>query len=244
MIPSRGPDAAPLETHRAEPPGAVLFDLDGTLVDTIPDIARAVNGMLEDMGRPTHPPQRIRQWVGEGAARLVQRALAGTTEGRPPATQSERGLALFYERYAARIHDQSRPYPGAKPLLAALRRQGIQTGCVTNKPERHTRLLLDALSLTRDFDVIVGGDTLERRKPDPAPIRFACRTLNVGEADSVYVGDSLTDCRAAAAAGVAMVLVSYGYHHGADLTRAPCESIIDSLDELPEILAMTPIQPW
>lgn len=220
----------------AAAPRAVLFDLDGTLVDTGPDIAVAVNSMLAEMGRPTYGQERIMEWVGEGAARLVQRALTGDVDGRPPAEDAERGLALFYEHYAARVCVDSRPYPHAQAALEALRRQGARLACVTNKPERHTRLLLDALSLAYAFDVVVGGDTLAERKPDPEPIRFACRALNVVEADAVYVGDSMTDCRAAAAAGVPMVLVSYGYNRGADLTQTASAAIIDSLGDLPETL--------
>lgn len=217
-------------------PRAVLFDLDGTLVDTGSDIAAAVNNMLTEMGRPTHGREQIMEWVGEGAARLVQRALAGDVDGQVPAEDAERGLALFYQHYAARVCVESRPYPHAHTVLAALRRQGARLGCVTNKPEHHTRLLLDALSLACAFDVIVGGDTLARRKPDPEPVRFACRALNVIEENAVYVGDSMTDCRAAAAAGVNMILVSYGYNRGADLTRASSAAIIDSLSDLPETL--------
>lgn len=220
----------------AAAPRAVLFDLDGTLVDTGPDIAVAVNAMLGDMDRPAHDRKRIMEWVGEGAARLVQRALAGDVDGQPPAAEAEQGLALFYEHYAARVCVDSRPYPHAEAVLEALRRQGTRLACVTNKPEHHTRLLLDALSLAHAFDIVVGGDTLPQRKPDPEPVRFACRALNVGEADAVYVGDSMTDCRAAAAAGVPMVLVSYGYNRGADLTQAASAAIIDSLSDLPEIL--------
>lgn len=220
----------------AAAPRAVLFDLDGTLVDTGPDIAVAVNSMLADLGRPTHGRERIMEWVGEGAARLVQRAVAGDVDGQPPAADAERGLALFYEHYAARVCVDSRPYPHAQTVLEALRRQGTRLACVTNKPEHHTRLLLDALSLAYAFDVIVGGDSLSRRKPDPEPVRYACRALNVVESNAVYVGDSMTDCRAAAAAGVPMVLVSYGYNRGADLTQAASAAIIDSLGDLPETL--------
>jgi len=226
--PSPGRDAAA--------PRAVLFDLDGTLVDTGPDIAVAVNSMLEDMGRPTHDRGRIMGWIGEGAVRLVQRALAGGVEGQAPAQETERGLSLFYDYYAARVCVDSRPYSHVEPVLAALRRQGVRLACVTNKPVRHTRLLLDALSLAYAFDVVVGGDTLAQRKPDPEPLRFACRRLAVDESNAVYVGDSMTDCRAAAGAGMAMVLVSYGYNRGADLTRLPCAAIIHSLGELPETL--------
>jgi len=218
-------------------PRAVLFDLDGTLVDSGPDIAAAVNRMLADMGRDTYTERRILGWVGEGARRLVKRALVGAMEGEPPEETFRAGYALFYDHYAKAICERSRPYPHAERMLETLARRSKRIGCVTNKPERHTRLLLEALGLDRAFDVVVGGDTLASRKPDPEPIHFACRTLDVAERDTVYVGDSMTDCRAAAAAGVAMVAVTYGYHGGADLTQAGCAGIIDRLDELPDLLS-------
>jgi len=228
--------------NRAGPPRAVLFDLDGTLVDAGPDIAAAVNHMLADMGRPPHSRTRILQWIGEGSPRLVRRALTGGMDGSPPDADAERGLALFFEHYANRICVDTRLYPGVRPLLAVLRRQGIRTACVTNKPQRHTRLLLDALSLSGAFDVVVAGDTLAQKKPDPEPIWHACRALAAGTQNAVHVGDSMTDCRAASAAGIPMVFVTYGYNRGADLTRAPAAAIIDSLAELPETLRQIQLQ--
>ncbi|HSH44016.1 MAG TPA: phosphoglycolate phosphatase [Arenicellales bacterium] len=216
---------------------AVLFDLDGTLVDTGPDIAAAVNRMLVDLGRAPEPLQRILEWVGDGSPHLVQRALVGGAERQPPAAETEHALALFLDHYRAGICDRSEPYPGARQVLERLRASGVRVGIVTNKPEQLSRRLLDALGLVRIFDVIVGGDTLAMKKPDPEPIRHACRVLGLGPEQVVYVGDSMIDCRAAQAAGVAMVAVSYGYNRGADLTKAPCAAIISGLEELPAILA-------
>lgn len=230
-----GPAGSP-ETRTRVPPRAVLFDLDGTLVDTGPDIAAAINKMLADMGRGPHPVGRILDWVGEGAARLVQRALVGGMEGVPHSDDFERGLALFYRHYTAGICVLSELYPHVPRVLEMLRLSGVRIGCVTNKPEQLTRSLLDALTLTPVFDVIVGGDTLEFKKPRPEPIQHACRQLDLAPEDAVYVGDSLTDCRAANAAGIPMVAVTYGYHRDADLTKAPCAAMIDSLEALPEML--------
>lgn len=223
-------------------PRAALFDLDGTLVDTAPDIAAAVNRMLAELDRPQHTADRILNWIGEGSPRLVRRALTGGNEEKElPESEIERGLSLFLEHYASGICDRSVVYPDAGRVLHGLREAGVGTACVTNKPEHMSRLLIDALRLTSMFDVIVGGDTLQFRKPRPEPIHYACHRLGVEAADAVYVGDSMTDCLAADAAGVAMVAVTYGYNHGADLTSAPCKAIIDGLDELPAVL--TEIQP-
>jgi len=223
---------------RAGGPKAVLFDLDGTLVETGPDIAAAVNRMLGDLGRPTYPVSRVLEWVGDGAPRLVKRALTGTVDGEPPLDDFERGRALFLEHYADGICEQSAPYPHARRVLVALRDCGIRTGCITNKPEHLSRLLLEALELLPLIDVLVGGDTLDVRKPDPGPLRHACRQIDVDVADAVYVGDSWTDCEATAAADMAMVAVTYGYRRGADFTRAPNATIIDSLEALPGVLKL------
>lgn len=237
---STPPAGAPERGPAGEWPRAVLFDLDGTLVDTGPDIAAAINRMLVAMGRQTYSVDRVLEWVGEGAPRLVQRALTGGTDDRRPfAEELERGLALFYEHYSARICVHSEPYPYTRRVLDSLRASGIRTGCVTNKPEGLSRQLLDALALTPMFDVIVGGDTLEFKKPRPEPIHHACRVLDLSPDDVAYVGDSMTDCRAAAAANVTMIVVTYGYSRSADLTKAPCAAMIDSLGELAEALTDT-----
>jgi len=217
-------------------PRAVLFDLDGTLVNTGPDIAAALNKALAGLGRDTYPVERILGWVGDGASRLVQRALAAGG-GEPPPDELERALALFYRHYSAAVCVRSEPYPHLRRLLKELRAGGVQIGCVTNKPEQLSRALLEALELASMFDVVVGGDTLASRKPDPGPIWHACRQLGVTPDDTVYVGDSTTDCDAAAAAGVPMIAVSYGYNRGADLTQAHCAAMIHSLDALPDALA-------
>ena len=230
-------DPAGRSGYRPGPDRAVLFDLDGTLVDTAPDIAAAVNRTLADLGRPAYPVARIVDWMGEGAPRLVRRALAGGREDlQPPAEDLERALGLFREHYAAAICVHSRPYPHTRRVLDSLREARIRLGCVSNKPERLTRLLLDALALTPLFEVVVGGDTLEFSKPHPGPIRHACRRLDISPTNTVYVGDSPTDCRAAEAAGVRMVAVTYGYHRGVDLTKGSCAAMIDGLDELLETL--------
>lgn len=239
MKASPHPAARPEHGRAQDWPRAVLFDLDGTLVNTGPDIAAAINRMLADMGKDTYSVERILDWVGEGAARLVQRALVGGMEDRPPDDEFERGVALFYEHYAAGICVLSEPYPHVRSVLEALRGSRIGIGCVTNKPERLTHSLLDALALAPVFDVIVGGDTQAFKKPHPEPIRHACRQLNLRPEDTVYVGDSMTDCRAAAAAGAPMVAVTYGYNRGVDLTKASCAAMIDSLAALPEALGST-----
>lgn len=224
-------------------PRAVLFDLDGTLVDTGPDIAAAVNGMLADMGRDPYTVERVLDWVGEGAPRLVDRALAGGPGGGSPDGEARRGLALFYQHYSAAVCVHSAPYPHARRVLEALRGRGVLLGCVTNKPEQLSRSLLDALGMAPLFDVLVGGDTLAFRKPRPEPIHHACRSLQLRPEDIVYVGDSVTDCRAANAAGVPMIAVTYGYNRGVDLTQSSCAAMIDSLGELPEALVTTGKQP-
>lgn len=221
-----------------ERPRAVLFDLDGTLVDSGPDIAAAINAMLADLGRAPYPVERILEWVGDGAPQLVARTLTDSLAATPSAAQTAHGFARFQAHYAAAVCVHSRPYPLVRELLEALQSAGIARACVTNKPEHLSHALLAALDLAPLFDVVVGGDTLARRKPHPEPIEHACRSLHVAVTEAVYVGDSLTDCRAAAAAGVPMIAVSYGYHQGADLTAASAAVIIDSFAALPALLGI------
>lgn len=214
------------------PPMAVLFDLDGTLVDSAPDLATAVNRTLAELDRPAVPEDRVRVWIGNGARRLVARALAGRREvGQEPAGL-EAALARFFEHYEDCLVDRSRPYPGVREGLDTLSRLGLPLGVVTNKPERFTAPLLEALELERYFRVLVSGDTLAVKKPDPAPLHHAAAGLGVPAGACLLVGDSRTDLEAALAAGMPMIRVPYGYP-GGDATFADHPELeVAGVDEL------------
>jgi phosphoglycolate phosphatase len=215
----------------------VLLDLDGTLVHTAPDIAASANAMLERIGMASQPEPLVQTWIGNGVARLVKRALVGSFDGEPDAALYQRAYPIFMEEYAARVADRSRPYAGVVPGLEALQAMGFSLACITNKVEAFTEPLLRALQLDHFFELVLSGDSLPVKKPDPGPLLHACRYFNIEPDQGVLVGDSVNDTQAAAAAGMPVICVSYGYHQGKDLRAEKPAAVIDSLLELPDLLA-------
>jgi phosphoglycolate phosphatase len=214
-------------------PTAVVFDLDGTLVDTAPDLGRALNVLLAELGRPSVPLDSIRRLVGDGAARLVERGF--TASGGVPgdlATLTRRFVAIYAQGIALTSH----PFPGVVDTLGLLQRAGIALGICTNKPDALTRQLLDALDLARFFSAIAGGD-VPARKPDPRHLLGVLAELGADPAGSLMVGDSANDTNVARNAGVRVVVVSYGY-----TTTPPMElgadALIERFDELPSLLGL------
>lgn len=217
-------------------PALVLVDLDGTLVDTLPDIAFCVDRMLSELGRPAAGPDRVGEWVGNGTEMLVRRALAGGLEVGDDETDYAKALPIFTELYAKHVCDRSRVYDGVPAGLDYLRDCGTQLACVTNKAGVFTTKLLAALALDGYFSLVVSGDTLPRRKPDPMPLLHAAEHFSVSPADALLIGDSANDVEAARAAGFRIVCVSYGYNHGEDIRASAPDAVIDSLAELPAVL--------
>lgn len=217
-------------------PKMILLDLDGTLVDSVPDLAYSVDVMLERLGLPKRGEAQVRRWVGNGVERLVGRALTGTMDGAPDPALFERALPLFMEIYAANTSARSVLYPGVREGLDYLRAAGYRLGCVTNKPGRFTEPLLRALGIRDYFELVVSGDTLSRKKPDPEPLLHAARHFGVRPDEALMVGDSVSDVKAARAAGFRVVCVSYGYNHGMDIRAAQPDAVIDSLVQLRELL--------
>jgi phosphoglycolate phosphatase len=221
------------------PVKAVLFDLDGTLVDTGPDLAAAVNRMLAELGRAPVAVSTVLPWVGNGMARLVKRALTGDMQSEPDPASFERGVASFKKHYAANLAVDSRPYPGTLDALMQLKARGFRLACVTNKPAMFTVPLLAQLGMNGYFGSVVSGDTLTARKPDPEPLMHACRELGIAPGEAVMVGDSANDIAAARAAGMPAVAVSYGYNHGQDVRTLNADRVVDSLAELPQYLSLS-----
>ncbi len=185
----------------------VAFDLDGTLADTAPDLAAALNHALGALGRPGIDPGSVRNLVGHGAKALLRKGLAAT--GSTSEEMVERGFPIFLEHYGAHICEGTRIFPGVEAALDALRAEGVRLALCTNKPEGLTHLLLEALNWTGRFDSVVGGDTLPVRKPDPAPLHEAIAQAGGGAA--AFVGDSITDADTAKAARLPFVAVSFGF---------------------------------
>ncbi len=214
----------------------VLFDLDGTLVDTAPDLTRAVNRMLAQLALPAVAQNDVCRWVGDGVRLLVSRALGAGCDASVASAREQRGIDLFWSAYGREICVDSRPYAGVMPTLAGLRSRGFRLACVTNKPRSLALSLLEAVALRSQFDLVVGGDTLAQKKPDPAPLIFACNELGVSPAETVMVGDSANDVRAARAAGIAVICVSYGYNQEVDLATLGPDRVIDSFAQLAELV--------
>jgi phosphoglycolate phosphatase len=222
------------ERHAFEfplPARAIIFDLDGTLLDTLPDLARSANLMLAELGRPQVPEPEVRAYIGDGAVRLVKRVLTGDWEREPETALFERAMPIFNQHYREGVARESRPFPGVIEGLEAFRAQGFPLGCITNKPELFTLPLLEETGLAPYFELIVSGDILPRKKPDPMPITYACGYFAARPENVVLIGDSGNDRRAAHAAGCPAVGVTYGYIPGGDVRSLGFDAIVDSLLE-------------
>ncbi|HEY5338812.1 MAG TPA: HAD-IA family hydrolase [Rhizomicrobium sp.] len=189
----------------------LIFDLDGTLVDTAPDLLGAMNAVLIAQGRKPVDPETLRHMVGFGAASLIRQAMAATG----PAVAEDRLPALvddFVAHYAAHLADSSKPFSGVVETLAALQKQGVKMGVLTNKPHELTLPLLKALDLDKFFGAIHGAGRYSYNKPDPRVFRHIVEELTGNaNAPAVMIGDSATDVATARAAGVPVIVVSYGY---------------------------------
>lgn len=216
------------------PAPAILFDLDGTLVDTAPDLAASMNVLLTRRGRPELPLDHVRHMVGRGAGALMERAMAAT--GEPAAAGEIDGMYdEFIEHYGEHIADTSRPFPGVPEALARLEGAGCAMGVCTNKPGQASVKLLDILDLSRYFETVVGGDTLAVRKPDPEHVLETMRRAGGHPDATVMVGDSQTDVAASRAAGIPVIAVSFGYTPEPVATFGP-DRLIDHFDELDDAL--------
>ena len=214
---------------------AVMFDLDGTLIHTAPEIAFAINKMLAELELSQLPQQQIECYIGEGAQMLIRRCISGHKQCEPDEALFEQAQALFFAHYADNV-TQSQPYEGVIETLAALQDSGLKLACVTNKPEKFTMPLLDASGLLDFFEIVVSGDTLPKKKPDPIQLRYICAKFNVLEAQAMLVGDSLTDVAAAHAAGCYIVTVPYGYNQGKPIDQSLVDDTITSLSDLVHLL--------
>ena len=217
-------------------PKMILIDVDGTLVDSVPDLAYCVDAMMDALGMPHHGEAKVRLWVGNGVERLVRRALIGRLEGEPDEALFQRAYPIFLELYADNVSSRSQLYPGIREGLDALKRAGFRLGCVTNKAAQFTEPLLRDLGVYPDFEIVVSGDTLPQKKPDPMPLLHAAKFFGVAPQDALMVGDSVSDVKAARAAGFQIVCMSYGYNHGLDIRAFHPDAVLDALNELPALL--------
>lgn len=214
----------------------VLIDVDGTLVDSVPDLAYCVDEMLVQLGMEPHGEAAVRNWVGNGVIRLVERGLTNDLDGHPDPELFDRAMPIFNALYSVHHSDRSQLYPGVQEGLDFLKSSGVKIGCVTNKAEQFTLPILKNLGIHDDFEIIICGDTLAKKKPDPLPLLHAAIQLNVAAEDSLMLGDSKSDVKAARAAGFSIICMSYGYNHGEDIRQYHPDAVIDSMAELPDLL--------
>ena len=219
----------------------MLIDLDGTLIDSMEDLAYSVDEMLAQLSMPVRGAAAITEWVGNGAEKLVKRALLNSKEGEPDEDLFQRAMPIFKTVYAARNGTHSYLYDGVIEGLNYLRGKGCRIGCVTNKPAAFTAPLLEAMGIADYFDITISGDEVEKPKPDAQPLLIAAEKMQIDPQHTIMLGDSVIDVQAARAAGMPVICVSYGYNHG----QAFCgqerrshdpDAVIDSLAELKTLI--------
>jgi phosphoglycolate phosphatase len=206
---------------------AAIIDVDGTLVDTAPDLAEAANRMLRDTGLPPRSIGEVTAFIGKGIPNLVARCLGESVAADAPALAA--ALARFEHHYNEVSGKFSLVFPGVREGLVALRAQGLRCACITNKAAQFTVPLLEQLGLAADFELVLSGDTLAKKKPDPLPLLFACERFGVAPASALMIGDSPNDTRAARAAGCPVVCVPYGYREGLEVRDLDCDAIVSTL---------------
>jgi phosphoglycolate phosphatase len=215
---------------------AVMIDLDGTLLDTVPDLAAAARRMLAALGLPARTQAEIRSFIGKGLPNLVRRCLqASAGPARADALQAE-ALDLYHDFYFEESGRRSAVYPGVLEGLAQFRAMRLRLACVTNKAARFTLPLLERKGLAPYFELVVSGDTLPLKKPDAMQLRHICAEFALAPAEVLLIGDSANDALAARAAGCPVCCVSYGYNEGGDVHDLDCDAIVGTLSEAANIL--------
>ncbi len=217
-------------------PEMILFDLDGTLVDSVPDLTYSLDTTMEKLGHPTCGEEKVRLWIGNGIRRLVKRALTGEMDAEPDPDLYEKAFSIFSDIYLENACRRTYIYEGAEDCLNYLRDKKYKMGCVTNKHEKFTYIVLKTLGIDKHFGIIICGDTLAKSKPDPLPLLHAADFFGVEPANCLMVGDSASDIKAARAAGFQSLAVTYGYNHGHDIRENNPDAVADSLSELPSMM--------
>lgn len=198
----------------------LIFDFDGTLIDSVPDLADATNAMLTTLGKDTYPLDTIRNWVGNGSRMLVERALVGkieVLEDELTVEEAEHAEQVFFDAYKNLSDSKTVAYPNVDSGLRQLKEAGYTLALVTNKPIRFVPKILESFGWTSLFDMVLGGDSLTTKKPDPAPLLHVCDKLGVMQDKAVMIGDSRNDILAGQNAKIDTLGLSYGYNYGQDI---------------------------
>lgn len=213
----------------------LIFDFDGTLIDSVPDLADATNTMLQQLGKPTFPLDTIKEWVGNGSRLLIERALVGRTEvreGELTKSEADHAEQLFFAAYAEHDVSKTVSYPDVDQGLRQLKEAGFTLALVTNKPIRFVPHILAGLGWTSLFDMVLGGDSLSVKKPDPAPLLHTCETLKFSPNQAFMIGDSINDISAGKNAGIDTIGLSYGYNYGKDIRDSNPNQTFDNFANL------------
>ncbi|WP_108652309.1 phosphoglycolate phosphatase [Dongshaea marina] len=215
---------------------AVLLDLDGTLIDSVPQLHLAVALSLEELRLPQPGELSVRGWIGNGALKLMLRALSWAMERSATEVELAQAMQLFYRHYESCCTRGLSLYPGVIETLEALHQANVRLALITNKPSRYIAPILGALRMESLFDCCLGGDCLARRKPDPEPLFFACEQLGVSPDKALMVGDSKNDILAARNAQMAAAAVTYGYNYGEPIENSAPDWVFEDFSELAQLL--------
>jgi phosphoglycolate phosphatase len=214
---------------------SVTLDLDGTLLDTVPDLADAASAMLRELGLPLRGENEIRNFVGHGIPSLVRRCV--TTDSEPEAELLEQATQIFRRHYTVSNGRRTLPYPGVMAGLEQLRALGLRMAVITNKAAAFTQPLLAATGIARYIEFALSGDSLPEKKPHPMPLLHACTQLGTPPHHNLHIGDSRHDAASARAAGCPVFLVPYGYNEGEDVRKLDCDAIVESLEHAAALVA-------
>lgn len=214
----------------------IMVDLDGTLLDTAPDLALAANLMLQELNMPEQSTATIQSYIGKGIQKLVKRTLTGQLDGEPDATLFAKALPIYEQHYAKHLSDNTRPYPGVVDGIKSFQQAGFRLACITNKAEAFTIPLLRATGLYDHFEIVLSGDSLPKKKPDPMPLLHICEHFKVSTQQALLIGDSLNDAIAARAAGCPVFCVPYGYNEGRDVHGLDCDAVVTTLVEATRLI--------
>jgi phosphoglycolate phosphatase len=217
-------------------PKLIMIDVDGTLVDSVPDLSYCVDETMKAIGKKPWGEAKVRQWVGNGVPKLVQRALMGELEGTPNKAEFDKAYPIFLDLYAVNTSKRSNLYDGVKEGLDYMQTQGYTLGCVTNKAEQFTLPILKDLGIFDYFGIVISGDTLAKKKPDPLPLLHGAKFFGIEPKKSLMLGDSISDVKASRAAGFDIICMSYGYNHGNDIRDSKPDLVINSMAELKNYL--------
>jgi phosphoglycolate phosphatase len=215
---------------------AVILDLDGTLLDTAPDLAAAANAVRADFDLPALSLERVASFVGKGAENLMHRSLTNSLDGTVDAARLSAAIKRFEHHYERENGLQAKLYPGVMEGLSEMKAKGLRLACVTNKPYEFSIKLLEQKGLLADMEFVLGGDSLPKRKPDPMPMLAACERFGLAPQQVLAIGDSINDALAARRAGVPVFAVPYGYNEGLGVESLDVDAIVVTLQAAARLL--------